>query len=105
MTDLVESRRTEIEELCRRYRVSRLELFGSAATDRFEPDRSDLDFLVQFDQPSVVDHADRYFGLKEDLARLFARDIDLVELRAVHNPYFLQAVEASRRLLFTAAMS
>ena len=58
MTNLIEQHRSEVIDLCRRYGVRRLELFGSAATGAFEPERSDLDFLVEFDaNPSkLFDH-------------------------------------------------
>ena len=48
MISLIENKRTVLTDLCRRFGVRRLELFGSAATDAFDPSRSDLDFLVEF---------------------------------------------------------
>ena len=59
-------------------RVRRLELFGSAADDSFDPGRSDVDFLVEFETLADGEHADAYFGLKESLASLLARPVDLV---------------------------
>ena len=86
--------------LCRRFRVAH-ELFGSAAGDRFDPASSDLDFLVDYEEISPSDHAE-YFGLLFSLEDLFRRDIDLVELSAVRNPYFLQAISKDRVLLYAA---
>jgi uncharacterized protein len=88
--------------LCRAHRVKRLELFGSAATDRFDPLSSDLDFLVEFEDLGERGWFDAYFGLKESLERLFKRSVDLVMPRAIRNPYFLESIAPSRTLLYAA---
>ena len=102
MEPSIAKHREEIAELCRRYRVSRLELFGSAVGDRFEADRSDVDFLVEFQPLADGEHADAYFGLLESLKSLFARPVDLVMTRAIRNRYFLQAIEPTRTLVYAA---
>jgi predicted nucleotidyltransferase len=102
MHGLIEEQRQKLIELCARYRVLRLELFGSAVTDRFDPDSSDLDFLVELEPASPGELAARYFGLLEDLEAIFQRPVDLVMTRAIKNPYFLQAIEPSRTLLYAA---
>src|SRR3989304_2674621 len=85
-----------IPDLCRRYGVARLELFGSAAGDAFDPQHSDLDFLVEFDADSSR-LFDRYFGLKESLEALYGRPVDLVAAGSLQNPYFIEAVNKTRR--------
>ena len=67
MIGIVEDRRAEVAELCERYGVKRLDLFGSAAGDGFDPEASDLDFVVSFERRDPPELFDRYFGLKEDL--------------------------------------
>lgn len=96
------SHRQELKALCQRHKVRRLELFGSATDGRFDPASSDLDFLVEFESLSGGHYADHYFGLLEDLTALFKRPVDLVVARAIRNPYFLQAVNESRELLYAA---
>ena len=92
-------RQAELSELCRRYGVRRLELFGSAATGAFDPARSDVDFLVDFDEdPAGL--FDRYFGLKESLEALYGRQVDLVSAGSLRNPYFIAAVNETRRLVY-----
>jgi predicted nucleotidyltransferase len=91
-----------LEELCRRFRVRRLELFGSAASAEFDPATSDLDFLVDFEELEPEAYADTYFGLLEGLSALFRRQVDLVMVTAVKNPYFLESIERSRTLLYAA---
>ncbi len=86
--------RDAIAAVCRARGVSRLRLFGSALTERFDPDHSDVDFLVDFG-PGATDLFDAYFGLKENLERLLGRSVDLVMTDAVTNPYFAKVAFAS----------
>jgi hypothetical protein len=91
-----------LEELCRRYQVRRLYLFGSALRADFDFDRSDLDFLVEFDEPPDGRAARQYFGLLGELRVLFGRPVDLVDADAIRNPWFRKSLEATRRELFAA---
>ena len=102
MNAQIEAHREELTQLCSRFHVSRLELFGSAATGRFEEGASDLDFLVDFAPMSPGKHARAYFGLLEALQDLFRRPIDLVEIGAIRNPYFQASVDRTRVLLYAA---
>jgi uncharacterized protein len=89
-----------LEELCSRYKVRRLELFGSAAVGRDRPGESDLDFLVEFDPLPSGRYADTYFGLLENLQQLFGRPVDLVVGSAIRNPYFRDSVERTKTLVY-----
>ena len=102
MNCLIEEKRQEFEVICRRRHVRRIELFGSATRPDFDPARSDLDFLVTFEDIPVDSYADEYFGLLEDLQGLFQRNVDLVMESSIENPYFRQAVEATRTLVYAA---
>lgn len=89
-----------ITELCRRFGVRRLDLFGSAATGRFDPARSDLDFLVEFDDSRTFGLKGSYFRLHDALEELFQRNVDLVTAGTVENPYLLRQIEAEKLRLF-----
>jgi uncharacterized protein len=99
----IEEHRVELVELCRQHHVLRLSLFGSATRDDFDLQRSDLDFLVDFEPLLPGEHADAYFGLIEGLQSLFDRSIDLVESSMLRNPYRRQEIEATQVLLHAAA--
>jgi predicted nucleotidyltransferase len=102
MLELITDRREQLVELCRRHHVRTLELFGSAADGNFDPGRSDLDFLVDFLPLPPGKRAPAYFGLLQGLQDLYQRKIDLVTARAIRNPYFLKAVNQSRKVLYAA---
>ena len=102
MNRLIEEKRRELELICRNRKVQRIDLFGSAAGPTFDPASSDLDFLVTFDDLPVSSYADAYFGLLEDLQRLFQRHVDLVIESSIQNPYFRQSIDATRTLVYAA---
>jgi predicted nucleotidyltransferase len=91
----------EVERLCRRFGVARLAVFGSAVTEAFDPDRSDLDVVVEFSD-EVTDLFDAYFGLREGLEVLAGRSVDLVMASAVRNPYVARSIAETQRALYAA---
>jgi len=99
---LIEESQKALQELCLKHRVHRLELFGSAAGQGFDPESSDIDFLVEFHQLRDNEYAEAYFGLLEDLKALYKREVDLVVESAVKNPYLRQSIDRSRKLLYAA---
>jgi predicted nucleotidyltransferase len=103
MIRLIEDNREAIKDLCTRYRVRRLEIFGSALTgEGFHPERSDLDFLVEFLPLQQGEYADAYFGLLEAFEDLFDRHVDLVMPGAIKNPYFIESINRNRKVLYAA---
>jgi predicted nucleotidyltransferase len=103
MSPILEEKRVEIEDLCRRYGVARLEVFGSAVEGPFSESSSDIDFLVEYRPDTVLGPwMTEYFRLKEDLERVVGRSVDLVMVGALKNPYFIREVNRTRRLLYAA---
>ena len=89
-----------IAALCQRYGVAHLELLGSATSAEFDPESSDFDFLVELDKSSPGSLARRWIELAEALEKLLGRHVDLVNPRYIRNPYFAQAVNASRTVVY-----
>jgi len=103
MISFIEEHYESLKRLCKQYRVKRFEVFGSALTgEGFDPENSDLDFLVEFLPLQPGEHADAYFGLLEALQDLFTRSIDLVETKAIRNPYFLESINQNRKEIYAA---
>jgi hypothetical protein len=100
VSDLLSRNREAVRELCQTQRVHGLELFGSATTGDFDPDRSDLDFLVEFQDPDRPGIADRFMGLAEGLERILERKVDLVTKRSLKNPVFIGAVNRSKQVVY-----
>jgi uncharacterized protein len=91
-----------LEQLCRRYHVRRLELFGSAAVGLDRPGESDYDFLVEFEPLAPGSYSDTCFGLQESLEDLLNRPVDLVVASAIRNPYFRESVDRTKSLVYAA---
>ena len=88
--------------MCRHYHVRKLELFGSAASGEFDPDTSDIDFLVTFEELEPAVYADAYLGFYESLTTLFDHRIELVSETAITNPYLLESIRGNRQTLYAA---
>lgn len=100
-SDIAQHRAT-IAAICLRYRISQLEVFGSAARgDDFDPASSDADFLVEFAADAQPDLRS-FYGAKADLEKLLGRGVDLVEPGAVRNPYVLASINRHREPVYTA---
>jgi predicted nucleotidyltransferase len=66
----LDGKREALDAICRAYGVSRLELFGSAPRGHdFDPQSSDIDFLVVFHPVASVSAIKQFFGLAQELGR------------------------------------
>ena len=90
----IEEHKQVIERICRDLRVKRLDLVGSASRDDFQPDRSDIAVLVEFDGMDRL--FDRYFDLKIRLEQHLGRQVDVIQERAVRNPYVRRSLNRDR---------
>ena len=89
----------EIIKLCEAHKVKSLYAFGSVLTDSFNKG-SDIDLIVDFSQIEVEDYADNYFDFKFSLQDIFKRPIDLLEEKAIKNPYFRKSLNQQRQLVY-----
>jgi predicted nucleotidyltransferase len=101
--DLLRQHEHDIARLCKVHHVRRLSVFGSALGESFDKTTSDVDLLVEFEPMPPRDLAEHFFGLQEDLEAILRVPVDLVEPGPIRNPYFREAVESSKVLLFEAA--
>ena len=97
--NLIESNIDNVRTLCRLHNVQRLFVFGSVLSDRFQKD-SDIDLIVDFQGVDLYDYADNYFDLKESLENLFQREVDLLEDKAIKNPYLRKSIDSSKVLVY-----
>ena len=89
----------DIRQLCTQYKVRRLYAFGSVLTSKFD-ENSDIDFIVDFEPIDIAQYADNYYDLKFSLEDVFKKPIDLLEEKAIKNPYFRQVVDKQRQLVY-----
>lgn len=90
----------QLAALCRRSGARRLDAFGSVLRTDFNPDTSDLDFVVEFDDVPPSAYTEAYFGLKLGLERLFGRRVDLVTSTSLKNPFFIERLASERKTVY-----
>ena len=104
MNTIITQHREEILALCRTYGVRRLELFGSAATSAFDPERSDIDFLVEY--PPDYDFGpwlSRFQEFERSLTDVLGRNVDLVMTSALRNRWFDREAAKTRTMIYDAS--
>jgi hypothetical protein len=88
-----------IRTLCTKHKVSHLFVFGSVLTDKLKK-TSDIDLIVDFNDVEIYDYADNYFDLKFSLENIFKRKVDLLEDKAINNPYLRQSIDSTKQLIY-----
>jgi predicted nucleotidyltransferase len=99
--DILSKYQNQIQLLCKKHSVSELFVFGSILGDSFKED-SDIDFVVDFSGVSLEEYADNYFDLKFSLEELLNRDVDLLEMKAIRNPYLRESIDSTKQLVYEA---
>jgi predicted nucleotidyltransferase len=89
----------DLKKLCSLYNVDTMYLFGSALNSGFN-EKSDIDFLVKFKTIELSNYFDNYLGFKENLEKLFGREVDLVEEQTLKNPILIQSINNSKSLIY-----
>ena len=97
--NIVERNIDQLIELCKNHKVSELYIFGSILTEKFS-DKSDIDFLVQFEKIDILEYFDNYMDFKENLEILLDRPVDLLENQAIRNPVFRKVVDRDKKLVY-----
>jgi uncharacterized protein len=100
MNSIIETNIISIEKLCKENKVEKLYAFGSVLSDMFNSE-SDLDFIVAFDENiELLDYADNYFNFLFSLEDLFKREVDLVTEKSLRNPYFIEELNNTKKLIY-----
>ena len=102
MVAVLEDKIDAIAALCRKYKVVRMDVFGSSLRDDFRPGTSDIDLLVDFGSMDPFELVDVYFDLLNELRALLGRNVDLVMSDAIKNRYILAEVERTKQVLYAA---
>jgi predicted nucleotidyltransferase len=97
--ELIHRKIKELKKLCNNFHVSELYVFGSVAKGHFN-DESDIDFLVLFSGVDPLNYFDNYLDFKDNLERLFSRDVDLVEIQTIKNPILKKSIDRNKILLY-----
>ena len=97
--NIVDKNINSIKQLCRKHNVAKLYIFGSVLTGKFDQD-SDVDLLVTFKPIKLEKYADNYFDFKFSLEDLLHRPIDLLEEKAIKNPFLKNSIDATKQVIY-----
>jgi len=89
----------QINRLCNTHNVRSLFAFGSVVSDKLKPE-SDIDLIVDIDSEDPIDYSDNYFALKFQLEDIFNRPIDLLEAKALKNPFLKKQIDNTKVLVY-----
>ncbi len=89
----------DLKILCTMYNVEKMYLFGSVLNSNFNKE-SDIDFLVKFKSIELSKYFDNYMDFKENLKKLFGREVDLVEEQTLRNPILINSINKSKELIY-----
>ena len=97
--EIIESHKEKIKNLCDKYHVEKMYLFGSALNSNFNS-KSDIDFLVKFKAIELKNYFENYINFKENLKNLLGRDVDLVEEQTLKNPILINSIDRNKELVY-----
>lgn len=89
----------QIKQLCNAYHVKSLFAFGSVVSDKLKA-TSDIDLIVDIDSKDPIDYSDNYFALKFQLENILKRPIDLLEDKALKNPFLKKQIDNTKVLVY-----
>ncbi|KGO94805.1 nucleotidyltransferase family protein [Flavobacterium subsaxonicum] len=101
----IESNRYKLTELCEKYKVIRLFVFGSLSNGNFNPEKSDVDILAELDEENPVKKGENIMMLWADLEKLFSRKVDLLTSSKMHNPYLQKQIDTTKQLIYDRTSS
>lgn len=97
---LISNNKAIIEKICKDFSVNQMYVFGSVTTPEFN-ENSDIDFLISFSKSlSIDDYTDNYFALHQKLEDIFNRNIDLLTINSLSNPFFIESINQSKQLIY-----
>jgi len=97
--NIIDKNIDQIRDLCDKHKVAKLFVFGSVLSDKFRKS-SDIDLIVDFQDIDLYEYADNYFDLKFALQKILKRNVDLLEDKAISNPYLRKSIDSSKQLLY-----
>ncbi len=102
INDLI-GNRDDFVTLCRNHQVKQIYAFSSSVSDEFDPEKSNIDLLVEIDEADPIEKGEKILSLWDKLETFFKRKLDLLTNPNIRNPYLRQSVENSKVLIYDAS--
>jgi len=100
LPEIIEQNISKLSELCSQFGVERMYAFGSVVTDKFDPEKSDLDFIVELEKMTLLNRGEKLISLWEALEDLFSKKVDLITDQPIKNQYLRASIEKTKQLIY-----
>ncbi len=94
------SKNNDFKSLCQMHKVKYLYAFGSSITDKFDNNKSDIDLLVEIDDPDPIERGEKLISLWDNFELFFHRKVDLLTDSSIRNPYLRKSIDATKVLIY-----
>ena len=91
---------TDFGAMCKAHSVKYLFAFGSSITETFDKENSDIDFLVDIDDPDPIERGEKLISLWDTFENFFKRKVDLLTETSIHNPYLRKSIDSTKVLIY-----
>ncbi len=91
--------------LLKSHNVRYLYAFGSAVSDIFDNARSDIDLLIEIDEPDPIKRGEKLISIWDSFEDLFNRKVDLLTDSRIRNPYLRKSIDATKVLIYDGKKS
>lgn len=96
----INSRKREFISLCQKHKVKTLFAFGSSVTDHFNDECSDIDLLVEVDEPDPVERGEKLMSFWDSMEIFFGRKVDLLTDSSITNPILRKSIDRTKVLVY-----
>ncbi len=99
MNTIISNNILKIRQLCQKYNVNSLYIFGSAVSNELS-ESSDIDLLIELSDVNFADYADSYLDIAEEFEELFNRRVDLITTKSLKNPFLIESINKSKKQIY-----
>jgi uncharacterized protein len=100
LADYLHAQEDSFLRLCKTHDVKKLYVFGSAITKDFNPDKSDIDLVVEISENDPLQKGEKLLNLWEKLEDFFKRNVDLLTDQPIKNPYLKSNIDRTKVLIY-----
>lgn len=97
---LLKDRERRFIQICKQHNVKEVYAFGSSITEAFDPQKSDIDLIVELNLKDPIKYGETLLELWDELEAFFNRKVDLLTEDSIHNPILRKNIEATKRLIY-----
>jgi uncharacterized protein len=86
--------------LCKSHKVKTLYAFGSSTNNSFNPEKSDIDLLVEIDDMDPIERGEKLMSFWDRLESFFNRKVDLLTEASLRNPFLRKSIDSTKVLIY-----